>query len=82
MKYCISGTITWTNTVGAQGSMSYQRLGQLGKLSWGTENSTGGIDHIEQLEGRHFRWETLLTTGQHREILVALKELFSVIKYT
>lgn len=62
--------------------MSYQRLGQLGKLSRGTENSTGGTEHIEQPEGRHFRWETVLTTGQRQEILVALKEFFIVSKYT
>lgn len=47
--------------------------GAIGKIVTGNRELHGGIDHIEQLKGRHFRWETVLTTGQHQEILVALK---------
>lgn len=50
------------------------------EICHGARRAHWGIKHTEQLEERHFRWETIPLTAQHQEIFVSLKEFFIVLK--
>lgn len=69
-KYSICGSIKCCRS-SAEHFIS--EVGATGKIVTRDLNSAMALNTIKRLEGRHFRWEIVLTTAQHQEIFVALQ---------